>query len=630
MQFRTRVPIVLAAVAAIYCVLPIVFGALAERYAMQFLDQENNTLGKVMGLNMSFERYHRGWFGSTAVLVIEKKNADGSGYDLLKRIPLTIEHGPFYETQSGVRAGLASMVATAVSVDLLPKYHFDFRNDIGFNNERALLSVVSNKDVDVPSIADADVLTLSMKGNLDADHFVFRLNGNGLRYQSPDHVVSASIQALSSTLRVNYLSDRHWQLQWGLLLDKNKLSLGLLKDSAPVVVGADEINLTDMHFDTEKMADLLSKVLQIKSANEEGQVVPASAWIAMVQQFLTQVINNDTSIRLRDLSVTSPQGQVLLHYDASFPSLPNVHDYFDISERGVTAFAVAVPNWTYIDNPSNTEFGLSNLKLTTQNNTVFSHQMNLDVGAFDIKDTKTGATGMPVLYVTGLSYQGHNFGDMSKLSQVMRWKANRLCFTADCFSDIHGQLDLSNMNFSAFRGIATATQEVVQFDPQQTESMNAKWTNLADAYLALVTPTTKVVLSHDMKTSAGDLKLYAEAGWPKFMTPPNATPDMNLFLDDMVYEVRAELPVAYLQAFIAADMPQLHGKTPEKTVDAAPPIETQAIAWVRYAITQRYLKKVGDAYVLDLVGQGPNATLNGIPWKAPDAPASASSVVAGQ
>ncbi|MDP1574264.1 MAG: DUF945 family protein [Coxiellaceae bacterium] len=619
MRIRARAPVILAIVAFLYSILPFFLGIFAERYAKAFLVQENQTLGNVFGLHLSLDRYDRGWFHSTTLLKVEQKGSDGT-FTLLEKIPLTIVHGPIYELNAKPIFGLAMMVANNITLDALPKYRLFFYNNVGFSNERAVLSLVASQGTDMPSVADADRLQLTMKSNLNADHFVFGLEGSGLRYQSPDHSLSMSVHDLNSTLLVDYLSDRHWQLQWRFLATKNRLAIAMPDTKTALAFGAEAINVTGLHIDTEKMAKLLSEIVQIKAADDGGQVVPPSAWITLFQQFLTQVIGNDTHVSVRDLSLTSPSGQVLLHYDASFPALPDAHDYYDVATRDVSRLMLSVPDWTYTDAPSNTEFGLTNLKVATSSNTVFARQMNVDLGAFDVKNTQSDSK-IPVLYGTGLSYQNHNYGDSKIFSQVVEWQLKQLCFTEECFNNLKGQLNLLNMNFAAFRGIAAAMESVMAFDPAHAESLATKWTDLENAYIALVTPQTRVVLSHEMQTPAGNMKLYAALSWPRFVIPPSAMPNRDLFLEDMNYQVRAQFPVAYVNAFLVneADMEkQTPKKQGEKTPIVAPTIEMQAAAIIRYAIAQKYLKQVGDLYLLDLVGVGSNATLNGIPWQTTD------------
>lgn len=616
MRTRAKISIVFAVFIVIYTILPFFFGIYAQRNLQQFLTQENNTVGKVMGIQLTVRRYERSWFHSRVIIDVDQK-AENGAITFVKRIRLTITHGPFFMENNKPRLGLFAMTADPISFDSLPKYYLTLTGDFDFSGAQAVLTMMSGKNVDIPSIADAKQLVLNIKSNLDADHFDLHLQGEGLRYQSPDHFVSVLLGTIDSRLEVRYLSDQHWQLRWGFDLDHDQLSLGDPNTTAPFVFGADKIDVKGLHFDTQKLATILSEIVQIKSADDNGAVVSPAVWIGVVQQFLTQLVNSDTWVSLRDLSFTTPSGQVLLHYNASFPALPDVHDYFDVATKDVSQLALSVPDWSYVDQPSNMQFGLTNFKLTASNNTIFSRQMAVEIGAFDMKDLLSNTPGQPVVYATGFSYMGHNYGDTSSVSQIAQWRLNQVCFSGECFSALKGELDLLNMNFSAFRNIAMATQSLMNFNQAQPDEM--KWSNLESAYIALVQPNTRFILTHQMKTPAGDMHLYAALSWPHYAMPPSVAPDMDLFIGNTNYQVRAQLPVSYVTVFLqdqkAAQAAMKKTLGPKVSQTVPPTIAMQAASIIDYAIAKGYLKRVGDDYIVDLVGTGTNATLNGIPWQ---------------
>lgn len=613
MRIRARAPVILAIIAMIYCFLPLVFGIFAKDYSLRFITQANESIAKVAGIQLKLERYKRGWFHSTALLAITTKNSDGTD-NLIQQVPLKIYHGPFYQSNTHPGMGLALMTADDITIDALPKYHVLFQNNIGLSGDRALLALVANSNVDMPSTFDATKLQFAMRSNLEADHFSFELTGTGLHYQSPDHLISASIEKLDSTLFADYLSDRHWQLHWGFSLDRNKLSISAQNSAPPFVFAANQLNVGGLHLDTEKMAKLLMKIADIKNADAAGQTIYPSVWVAIAQEFLTQVIGNDTHVWLHNLSVTSPAGQVMLHYTASFPQLPSVHDYFDITTRDVSQFALNIPDWIYTDAESQMAFSLSQLKLLSQNNTVFSRQTNLSLGSFNIRSMKADAVQqMPLFYGTGVAYQGRNYGDMKAFSQTMAWQANNVCFSQDCFKAVKGELSLQNMNFAAFHNIAVTTRSFMQYDPQASAEM--RWHDLAAAYIGLVTPATRFGLSQEMQTTEGPIKVEAALSWPDFSIPPGALPNTDLFLDKAHYNVRAQIPVAYLNAFLTntpASTQQAVVKPEIKSLSSGGTFVTQAADFVRYALSQGYLKKVDNAYVVDLSGVGSQTAVNGV------------------
>jgi hypothetical protein len=179
------------------------------------------------------------------------------------------------------------------------------------------------------------------------------------------------------------------------------------------------------------------------------------------------------------------------------------------------------------------------------------------------------------------------------------------------------------MNFNAFRDIATATQKVVQYAPTQAATLSARWTDLGNAYMKLITPTTRIVLSHDMITEAGEVKFQGEVTWPNLTAAMIKSPTLDAYLQQAHYHVNALFPSGYIDAFL--DRLQATTTLPATpnnpampiALNSPPPFEVQAGQFVQYAITQGYLKKMGDAYVLNLVGNGSTVTINGVPWKAP-------------
>ena len=69
---------------------------------------------------------------------------------------------------------------------------------------------------------------------------------------------------------------------------------------------------------------------------------------------------------------------------------------------------------------------------------------------------------------------------------------------------------------------------------------------------------------------------------------------------------------ALLAAIAAASV-----KPGAAAVPTSPPFEVQVAQFLQYSLNQGYLKKVGDAYTVDLTGNGGTITINGIAWKEP-------------
>lgn len=636
MRRPIKISLFLAILASIYLTVPWVFGMIAQRYANNFLHNENTTLGKVLGIHLDFAQYNRGWFHSTAILEIEKA-ADNGDMEIIRKIPIKIDHGPSYRVNNRFLTGLAMVSATNVPLtEKEAAYDLTFHENIGFNGEHGAVVLFSNKSAaNSEANLQLDLLELHITSNLKATQFLFQLEGHGLRFHNPERTLSAHIQQLQSTLRATYIGDRHWTLLFGLGLGNNQLSTTLPGSSEAITVNASHIDLQQLHFDTQKIAALLSEVIELKQANADNKPIPPTAWMALLQKLLTQLIQNDTAADIKGLTIHTAMGHLQGHYDVSFPTLPAAHDYFDIATRNVGTLKIVIPSWTYTNPKTNTEFALTDFNYTNYNNTVFSRTSNMTFGAFDIQSaasadsapatTAATAKKIPMVYAAGFSYAGALEGDVKNLSQTMQWQLGRLCFTNNCFNQIQGKIELLNMNYDAFRGIATATRQVVQYNPHATESMSARWMDLADAYVKLISPKTQVIISHHMMTPKGNIELHGELSWPTVTETAASTPTLENYMDQSDYVLQLLFPASYVTTFLdrekitAAAMAQ--AKTNMSVISdekkAAPSFEVQAAQFLQYAIAQGYLKKVGDAYVIDLAGKGKIVTINGVTWKMP-------------
>ncbi|OGT43939.1 MAG: hypothetical protein A3F13_00655 [Gammaproteobacteria bacterium RIFCSPHIGHO2_12_FULL_40_19] len=630
MQRHIKIATIFGILAGIYFILPYCFGIAAKHYAFTFLENENQTLGKVLGIHLDFDQYDRGWFHSSAVLKIEKRSADGH-WEIIKKIPLVIDHGPAYREENKFQDGLGMIKSSGLQLDNFP-YQITFSDNIGFSRQEGIFELTPNKSSTYKPEFQMSSLVLYTNSNLKATDFQFNVVGQGLHFQDPQQSYSLNLQNLQTMVTANYLDDRHWQMTVGLNLEKNQLTTVLPNDSSSVTVNADKININGMHFDTQQIAKVLAEVVQLKQAADEQRPTKPTAWMALLQQLITQIVHNDTSAEIKGLSFVTPMGQVDVQYIVSFPTLKTEHDYFDVATRNVGNLEVEIPNWKFVNTDANMMFALSNFQYNEKNNTVFSRHSKMTLGAVNISNVQsTGNTH--IFYAAGLSYEGELHGDPKHLSQTMGWDLSKLCFSDNCFNKIHGKLELLQMNFDAFRGIAAATQQVVQYDPQQTESIGARWMDLASAYAKLISPDSQVILSHDMMTPFGEVHVQGQLTWPGLASQSTSVSEaFPAFLDQTVYQLHMIFPAAYVNAFLnqqtTAPEPAPAPVTQNAASPAAPPVasvtaektpafEVQAAQFVQYALNQGYLKKVGDAYTVDLAGKGSVLTINGIPWKMP-------------
>lgn len=617
MRRPIKIAIILLILIGISALLPLLLGAVAQRYSSEFVQRENKTLGQIFDVQLQLIHYHRGWFRSTAILQIEQQT-DAGNLELIKQIPVTIQHGPLYRAGNQFHIGFAAIKSHAFSPFDSLHYIVSLQNHVAFNGaSHASLLITETPGADTLNQFHMDWLSLDVHANTQATHLHFNIKGQGLRFQDPQDSLSVNIQQLQSGLDAHYLGDRHWELQFGLTLTKNQVSTLMPGDATSMLtVNAQQLYLKRVHFDTEEMGKLLGEMAELKQAEDANQPIKTTAWMALFQQFLTQMIQSDTSVALQGLSVSTPMGQLMGDYNARFPTLPINHDYFDVATSNVGILQVDAPRWTYTDMPSHTEFSLTGLHYHENNHTVFLRNTNLAFDTFTVKNTQFSA--MPVIDADGFVYRGTLQGDLKNLSQSMRWQLGKMCYTNICFDHIQGKIDALKMNYNAFRDIAAATQHVVQYDSADVNSMQTRWMNLANAYLKLITPQTELIFSHDMVTPEGNMEIQGDLSWPTINASITVAPTLDTVMDQAVYKLRLLFPAIYVDTFLAEEKTvATKNNQAEKAQPAAqtPQLESQIALFLKYAIAQGYFKKVGKAYTVDLTGRGRAITINGIGWK---------------
>src|SRR3990167_857679 len=102
--------LIIVIIAGIYLLLPFSFGIMAQRYSTTFFQNENKTLGDVLGIQLNLTNYHRGWFHSTATIQVEQKTSSGD-FEILNTIPIVITHGPSYRFANRLLTGFGMITA---------------------------------------------------------------------------------------------------------------------------------------------------------------------------------------------------------------------------------------------------------------------------------------------------------------------------------------------------------------------------------------------------------------------------------------------------------------------------------------------------------------------------------------
>lgn len=625
MQRFVKIGIIFGVLLCGYLALPFCFGSLAQHYSTKFVDNSNKTVGKVLGLHFELTQYHRGWFHSQAILQISNTAADGN-QEIIQSVPITIEHGPTYRLNGRTHMGVGGVSSPSVTLKPEVAYQLFFHDNISFSGERAVLMLLSNQTAQSQFPVQVRALSLGIASDLKAQHFHFTLKGSDLRYQDPQHAISLTIKTLNADLLASYLADRHWQSVFSLGLQNNQLTSIISNATgapSPVTLNLADVSIQHVHLDTQALAKFLGDLVQLKNAANKAQPARPFAWAALIQELLTQLINTDTQMSVQGFSLTTPMGQAQLQYDVSFPALPQKHDYFDLATMNVGELQLSVPHWIYTNPQNNIQFALTNFHYRVSSNTVFSRRSRMEIGALDVTNLQTGHPA--TFSANGFLYHGEVTGDPYTLSQVVDWKIAKICAMGGCFQNVRAEFQFLHLSYAAFRGIATATQQLVQQNPgaQPQQPAVLHWLDLANAYIKLVTPTTQIIFANDMQTPQGQLTMNANVSWPSLKIPENTTLTTHRLFHEAHYTAHLLFPAAYADALLEdAQSVAIAAKNPNGPVTAAtenqgPPFEVQAAQFLRYVIAQGYLKKVGNGYVADLSGKGSVVSVNGKPWQAP-------------
>src|SRR3990167_10255880 len=122
-------------------------------------------------------------------------------------------------------------------------------------------------------------------------------------------------------------------------------------------------------------------------------------------------------------------------------------------------------------------------------------------------------------------------------------------------------------------------------------------------------------------TPNGDMLLKANVSWPGLQENSAASNVLSTVMDQSVYQLSLKFPAIYVDGFLdqqanAAQAVASKVSGPLVAKPAEPSFESQVADFLKYAIQQGYLKKIGNAYQSDLSGKGAVFTVNGVAWKS--------------
>ncbi len=621
MRHYIKAAIVVAVLVVLYVTLPYFFGTSTKRYITRFSQNESATLGNVFATQLVVKNYRCGWFHSTATLLFQKK-VNGVFQDV-KSIPIKITNGPFYKFNNRFTAGLGLVQSDGSLTDASSPYMVLYQENISFDGEHKQFVLVTSKaDQPTSTMPSVKSLLIRVKSDHAAENFMINIDAAGLQFADAAKSMNAGIDTLSVQLKANYLDNQQWNLILGFNIGKNQLGFPVTinQQPQPLTVQSDQIQLANLHINTAEIASLLTQIAQLKQANTQAaannQPANPAAWLFLVQNTVAQMIQPDTQFKINGFKVTSPLGAFNMRYTMGFPSLTVPHDYFDLAMRAVGAVNITVPSFKLTNDKSQSSISLTNLTYNANYNTIFSHDSEMAFDTFNIDSTNPMANATTIA-ATGFLYHATTQGDAQRLTQDMQWSLSKICVSANCFSNIKNDLNIANLNPKAFRGIAAATTQLMQYHPPQMQLMLAQWMDLVNAYSKLISPKTTITVSHILTSPQGNITVQGSVNWP------NLSPSQT-GMADLAAQANYQLHVVFPQAYITDLL-----NFAKSTATTSAPVQNgpelmiakQAATWIDYLIQNNYVTLANNAYTADLKGQGPVMTLNGKAWVAPAKPA---------
>lgn len=608
----------------LYLVLPLFFGIATKRYLREFVQYENASLGDTLGMQVTVQDYHQGWFHSRATLLIQKK-INGT-FQNWKTIPVKITQGPLYQLYGRMTGGLGLLESENTLADAASSYDASFKENIAFNGDQTQYVLLKAKSPQtMPNVPHVQSLLIYGKSDFNADQFQFHAIAKELALTDPAKSFNLHTQELSAQLNAHYLKNQQWHFVTSVNIGENKISFPMHTDPKSLMtIQSDQIQLADLHINTEQVTQLLKQITQLKQQQESNTHQPPSDWIWLAEDALAHMIQDNTQFQIQGLTMTTPYGTVNFHFSLSFPTLPKNHDYFDVAMNSVGDTRLTIPNFQITNDAFYSQFKLSNFTYDGRNNTIFSRNADMAFELFDV-DSTDPIKNPTRFSMTGFLYHADANGNTKRFTQQMQWSLNKLCVTNDCSRNIKGTLKFENLNPAAFRSIATAARQLMQYHPTQPSLLMAQWMDIINAYAKLISPQTKITLSNTVTSPQGEVIVQGAVSWPNLSQTQVGMADHLTNQAD--YQLHVAIPAVYINNLIN------RAKTDGTTTPPTPSAETTASAqtpasgldkqiapWLEYLIQNAYVQQANNAYVLDLKGHGQSFTMNGKEWKTPPTP----------
>lgn len=618
MRHSTRAFIAVVILALLYTLLPYFFGFATKRYVHAYSQHENTVLSKRFGLRLKFDQYKRGWFNSTAHLLIQKNV--GGRYQTLRTIPVKIAHGPIYRIDGKFNAGLGNVSSQFVASEGFP-YLMRFEENIAFNGEHTVLVLLSPKTArNKHSGFYFDELKVSGLSSLKADHFKLVLTAKGLHLKDPLSEGAVLVKTLHMHLNADYLKDNSWKAMFGL--NWQDLHVIFPLKFAPGKSGRlhiDDFSMTNLKLDVKKLQALFMKGLKLRAAVDSQSThanVNPMAWMVLAKQAMSDMVSSKTVFKIHGLTVKTPYGQAFLkHYDLSFPALKDEHTPFDVFTYSVSSLDLNIPFLHIPMGHDQAIFRLNDLTMKSEANTIFSQNSQVTVDSFSVGKPNV-TTEKSEFHAGPLNYNATVSGGGDQLSQKLHWNLDQLCVSSDCYRQMMMKLHFDNLNYSAMPALTEAAdrmmmQQTTMHNPQM---MMGQSMALLGQYAKLITKDSRLSLVFSMQAPKGAINVDGQLAWPA-LTQDVKPHDL---LIKSQYQLNIKLPASYIDDYLASEAPASADGHAGEASDASAPMHSHSSAGLlQYAIDNHYITKEANSYVLKLTGQGNKVMMNGKVWHMP-------------
>ncbi|OGT47328.1 MAG: hypothetical protein A3E82_07590 [Gammaproteobacteria bacterium RIFCSPHIGHO2_12_FULL_38_11] len=591
--------------------LPYVFGIVANRHAVRFVDRLNVLLAKQHATELKIMAFHRGWFSSQILLKMKQTT---NGHLDIKTVPIVLGHGPVSFVNGHIMFGVGTVsiadfqIGNPVPCRINAKMHFDFSG--GWS---AFLLLTQNKVAILKNIVKFHIpeLLVRVDSNAAATHIVWHFSGSGLEMVNIKDRLTLKLKNFYATMNQDVSNAKDWQAMFSAGIRDPELRLDTIKNALDFSITANKINFNNLQLNTQTITAILNQLKILLQKKEATGRIDSEQLLNLVQQLISVTVTKNTDATVKNLTLTTPMGQINLNYKIAFPALKQQHDFSKLAENISSSLMLHVPNWEYNNiknhfgmkishfmfHSTNKSSSLTNETITLEN--LFVYTLNPESSPMMTKNDE-------LYLIHHLSLSNQLVKNAQNSSNTTQFDIKHACIVQDCFYNFHDRFEILNLNSPAFTILGESAQKL---SSHAVDTSVSKQNQAIEPYLKLITPNTKIVFSHNMTTSSGVTKLTGTLSWPHWTKQTPLTIDS--LIQQAVYGVHLILPVKSVNAFLTAPKKAPHANQSIKTTTAARPSSLERMRQImENAIQKDYFKKINGVYEINVKGHGKDYVFN--------------------